>query len=427
MSCWQLARVLLLSTTTGYQLRSFGDAARRLGIELLLATDRCHHLDDPWRDGAVPVRFFDDDSSLEAIVTAARARPVDGVLAVGDRPTVLAAKAAAVLGLQGNPVRAAEATRNKKVMRRLFAAHGLRVPWTFELKAGDDIPQAALRAAYPCVIKPLGLSGSRGVIRVDTPDEFLRAVERIRELLWRPALRAQRTEVLDELLAEGYIDGREFALEGVLTEGTLRVFAIFEKPDPLDGPFFEETIYLTPARIPGGTLGAIATEVHRACAALELRQGPVHAECRVGAAGVVMLEVAGRPIGGLCSRVLRFAGTRGEASLEEVLLRHAIGEDICAYATHPDASGVMMIPIPRRGIYRRVEGEAAARGVSHVEHLEITAKQDHLIEPLPEGDTYLGFIFARARSSDAVEHALRAAYARLRFDIDPEVRVKTLT
>jgi len=421
-----LARVLLLSTTTGYQLRSFGDAARRLGIELLLATDRCHHLDDPWRDGAVAVRFFDDESSLATIVAAARERPLDGVLAVGDRPTVLAAKAAAVLGLSGNPVSAAGATRNKKVMRRLFAAHGLRVPWTFELKAGDDIPQAALRAAYPCVIKPLGLSGSRGVIRADSPDEFLGAVDRIRELLWRPTLRAQRTEVLDELLAEGYIDGGEFALEGVLTDGALRVFAIFEKPDPLEGPFFEETIYLTPPRIPEETRIAIVTEVRRACQALDLRQGPVHAECRVSSAGVVMLEVAARPIGGLCSRVLRFTGPDGDASLEEVLLRHVLREDVSSYTTLPGASGVMMIPIPQRGIYRRVEGEAAARAVSHVEYLEITAKRDQLMEPLPEGDSYLGFIFARAGGSEAVAQALRTAHAQLRFDIDRELTVRAV-
>lgn len=422
-----MGRVLLLSTTTGYQLRSFGDAARRLGIELLLATDRCHHLDDPWRDGAVAVRFFDDESSLEAIAAAARERPLDGVLAVGDRPAVLAAKAAAALGVSGNPVRAAEATRNMKMMRRLFAAHGLRVPWTFELKTGDDIAQAALRAAYPCVIKPLGLSGSRGVIRADGADEFLSAVERIRELLWRPALRAQRTEVLDELMAEGYIDGREFALEGVLTDGVLRVFAIFEKPDPLEGPFFEETIYLTPPRIPEATRIAIVTEVRRACQALDLRQGPVHAECRVSAAGVVMLEVAARPIGGLCSRVLRFAGADGEASLEEVLLRHALRDDVSSYTTLPDAAGVMMIPIPQRGIYRRVDGEAAARAVSHVEDLEITAKRDQLMEPLPEGDSYLGFIFARASDSAAVERALRTAHATLRFEIEPELTVRAVT
>ena len=421
-----MTRVLLLSTTTGYQLRSFGESARRLGIELLLATDRCHHLDDPWRDGAVPVRFYDDDASLRAIVDAARARPIDGVVAVGDRPAVLAAKTAAALGVPGNPVAAADATRNKKTMRRMFAAAGMRVPWTFELHRGDHIPEAALRASYPCVIKPLGLSGSRGVIRVNTPEEFLEAVERVRELLWRPTLRAQRSQALDELLAEGYIDGREFALEGVLTGGVLRVFAIFEKPDPLEGPFFEETIYVTPPRIPAATAGAIETEVQRACAALGLVHGPVHAECRVGPDGVAMLEVAARPIGGLCARVLRFRRGGEEAALEEVLLRHATGQDISGYTTDPSAAGVMMIPIPHRGLYRGVRGETAARAVPRVEHLEITANRDQLLEPLPEGDSYLGFIFARAESPDAAEHALRDAHARLHFEIDRDLMVRAV-
>jgi hypothetical protein len=421
-----VTRVLLLSTTTGYQLRSFGEAATRLGIELLLATDRCQHLDDPWRDGAVPVRFYDDERSLRAIVDAARDRPVHGVLAVGDRPTVLAAKAARALGLRGNPVEAADATRSKKMMRRLFGASGMRVPWTFELQAGDDIPEAALRAAYPCVIKPVGLSGSRGVMRVDNPEEFLAAVERIRELLWRPTLRAQRTALLDEILAEGYIDGREFAVEGVLTNGSLRVFTIFEKPDPLEGPFFEESIYLTPPRIPDPTADAIETEVQRACSALGLRHGPIHAECRVSPRGVVMLEVAARPIGGLCSRVLRFVDEGSDTFLEEVLLRHAVGQDISSCTLHPSAAGVMMIPIPQRGIYRGVTGESAARDVRHIEHLEITAKKEQLIEPLPEGDSYLGFIFARASTEGAVEHALREAHRQLRFEIDRELTVRAV-
>lgn len=419
-------RILLLSTTTGYQLRSFGEAAERLGIELVLGTDRCHHLDDPWRDGAIAVRFYEDDASLATILDALRRRPIQGVLAVGDRPTVLAARVASALGLPGNPVHAADATRSKKAMRRAFAADGLPVPWTFELQPGDDIPEAALRAAYPCVVKPLTLSGSRGVIRVDTPQEFLDAVERVRELLWRPSLQAQHVAATDELLVEGYIDGPEYAVEGVLTSGTLNVFAIFEKPDPLDGPFFEETIYVTPPRVSEPISRAIATEVQRACSALGLRHGPVHAECRVSQERVMMLEVAARPIGGLCSRVLRFVSPSGETSLEDVLLRHAVGEGITGQL-HPGAAGVMMIPIPRRGIYRGVEGESAARAVPNVEYVEITAKHDQLLEPLPEGDSYLGFIFARGRDAAAVEHALREAHKKLVFRVDRELTVKAVT
>lgn len=416
-------RILLLSTTTGYQLRSFVEAAERLGIELVLGTDRCRHLDDPWRDAAIPVRFYDDDLSLRAILAAAKARPLDGVLAIGDRPTVLAARVAEALGLAGNPVAAAEASRNKKAMRRAFAAAGLRVPWVAELPAGEDPAAFAARIPFPCVVKPLGLSGSRGVIKAESPEQFTYAVDRVRQLLARPQLQAQRTGLTGELLVEGYITGREYALEGVLTRGELRTFAIFDKPDPLDGPFFEETIYVTPPEVTHDVQHAIADEVQRAAAVLGLVHGPVHAECRVNPGGVVMLEIAARPIGGLCSRVLRLHAAGEDVPLEEVLLRHAVGEDISPYMREADAAGVMMIPIPKRGIYKGVLGESRAREVPHVEAVEITAKLDQLLEPLPEGDSYLGFIFARAPRAADVVAALREAHRRLEFDLDPELRV----
>lgn len=417
--CAEPMRVLLLSTTTGYQLRSFGDAAARLGVELLLATDRCHHLDDPWRDGAVAVRFYDDEASLAAIEEAARTRPIAGVVAVGDRPTVLAARVAAALQLPGNPVAAAEVTRSKLAMRRAFAAAGLRLPWFVEVTADADPRVTAPTLRYPCVVKPLGLSGSRGVIRADTPEQFIAAVWRIRALLARPDVRAQRPGLIDRLVVEGYLAGREYAVEGLLTRGRLRVLAVFDKPDPLEGPFFEETIYVTPPDIGLDVHAAIVTEVERAAAATGLVHGPVHAECRVGSEGVTMLEVAARPIGGLCSRVLRFEGRGEKASLEEVLLRHCAGEDVSHYVREPQAAGVMMIPIPRGGVYKGVAGEDAARRLPRVEEVHITAKPDQLIEPLPEGDSYLGFIFARAADAARVVAALRAAHAALAFDVAP--------
>lgn len=418
-------RVLLLSTTTGYQLRSFGEAAARLGIELVLATDRCHHLDDPWRDGAIPVRFHDEEASLEVIVSAARHNPLDGVIAVGDRPTVLAARVSMALGLPGHPVEAAAAARSKHAMRRAFNAARMRTPWFFDLPAQADVRQFALRLVYPCVVKPLGLSGSRGVIKAANSREFEAAVARVRALLARAEVRALRTGLTDALLVEGYIEGREYAVEGLVSEGRLRVLAIFEKPDPLDGPFFEETIYVTSAEAGGSDRGAIEAEVQRAVTALGLTHGPVHAECRVGPQGVTMLEVAARPIGGLCSKVLRFTedGTR-IAPLEELLLRHAVGDDTSRCARETQAAGVMMIPIPHGGIYKGVEGEEAARRVAQVEEIHITAKRDQRLEPLPEGDSYLGFIFARDPQPDAVVDALRAAHSELTFKINSEVRIQ---
>jgi biotin carboxylase len=417
-----LSRILILSTTTGYQLRSFGESAARAGIELMFATDRCHHLDDPWRDAAVPVRFHEEDASLAAIVEAAKARPIDGVLAVGDRPVVLAARAAGALGLRGNPPEAARASANKTLTRERFAAAGLSVPWFVEVPTADP---ADPRIQYPCVIKPIGLSGSRGVIRADTREQLESAVSRVRALLSRNDLRAARTGLDDTLLIEGFIEGRELAIEGVLTAGSLRVFAIFDKPDPLDGPYFEETIYVTPSVLPQAQQAAVVAQVSRAAAALGLTDGPLHAECRVGPGGVFILEAAARPIGGLCARVLQFERAQGAARmpLEEILLRHAAGADISVYDREAQAAAVMMIPIPKRGILKRVEGIDAAADVDGIEEVRITAKKDQLLERLPESGSYLGFIFARGpRPADLVA-ALKQAHARLRFRIDTPLTI----
>jgi hypothetical protein len=227
----------------------------------------------------------------------------------------------------------------------------------------------------------------------------------------------------DRLLIEGFIDGEEYAVEALMTRGRLRVLAIFDKPDLLDGPFFEETIYVTPTEISNDVQSAVVAELRRGAAALGLVHGPIHAECRVSRRGVVMLEIAARPIGGLCSRVLRFSAGGERVSLEEVLLRHCCGEDVAVYQREDAASGVMMMPIPKRGILKKVRGEEDARKVAHIEDVRITAKRDQLLEPLPEGDSYLGFIFARGRSALEVTTALREAHRRLTFDIDPAIPV----
>jgi biotin carboxylase len=411
-------RVLILSTTTGYQLRSFGESARRMGIELTFATDRCRNLDDPWRDDAVPIRFHEEDASLRAILAAAAAKPVHGVIAVGDRPVVLASRAAQALGLRGNPPQAAAASVNKRLARIRFADAGLPVPWFFEAPV-DEAAAADPRVRFPCVIKPLGLSGSRGVMRADSTEDLRAAIARLKALLSRRDVRALRSGLEDDMLVEGFLEGREFAIEGVMIDGGFDAFAIFDKPAPLDGPFFEETIYVTPSDLPRDRQGQIVAQVQRAASALGLAHGPVHAECRVGARGIFILEVAARPIGGLCSKVLRFASREAAAAapLEEVLLRHAVGQDIRGYTREPSAAGVMMIPIPRRGMLRRVSGLDGARETLHVEEVDITAKIDQLLEPVPEGASYLGFIFARAPERAAVIRALGEAHAKLRFDI----------
>ena len=416
-----MSRILILSATTGYQLRAFGDAAARLGFELMFATDRCHRLDDPWRDRAVAVRFHDVTAAVRAVTAACRKTPVDGLVAVGDRPVVLAAHVAEALQLPWNPPGGAVAAVNKRRTRERLRDAGLPVPWFAEIPDGSDAAAIEQLLRFPAVLKPLGLSASRGVIRVDDLPSADAALRRIRALLARRELRALRTGMERQILAEGYIDGPEYAIEGVLTEGTLHAFTIFDKPDRLEGPFFEETVYLTPSRLPAAVQAQVLEAVQSAALALGLRHGPVHAECRVSSGTAFVLEIAPRPIGGLCARVLRFAP--GGRSLEDVLLRHAAGEDVAGVRLSDSAAGVMMIPIPRRGLLKRVEGEADARDVPGIEDVRITAKRDQLLEPLPESGSYLGFIFARGESTSAVDAALREAHRRLRFIIDVPIAV----
>ncbi|HEX7798609.1 MAG TPA: ATP-grasp domain-containing protein [Vicinamibacterales bacterium] len=435
-------RVLLLATTTGYQTRAFAEAAERLGVDLVFATDRCDMIEDPWGDHAMAIRFYDEAASVATIVAAAERSPIDGVIAVGDRPTVIAARVMKALGLPGHPRSAAAVARNKQATREHFKAAGLLTPAFIEGTPKDE-PEHFAPVGFPMVVKPVALSGSRGVIRVDDERGLTAALSRIKDLLASADIRAERHEAHKLLLAEQFIDGREFAVEGLMNRGSLDVLAIFDKPDPLDGPFFEETLYITPSQASYNTQVDIVRTVTEAANALGLYHGPVHAECRVNSRGVFVLEVAARPIGGLCARALRFvrrerpdgsakpgavsqpgpAGAGAAISFEELLLRHALGEESTEWHREPQASGVMMIPIPRRGIYRGAAGIDEARAVPDIVDVRLTAKLDQVLVPLPEGASYLGFIFARANDAAAVDRALRAAHGSLTFTIDPELRV----
>jgi biotin carboxylase len=418
-------RVLLLATTTGYQIRSFGEAAERLGVRLVFASDRCDRLEDPWWDAAIPVRFHDMPSSVEAVVASFRGQAADerpdGVIAVGDRPTVLAAHVSAALDLPGNPPAATETSRNKLAARRAFAAAGLLTP-RFEVVSVSESQASPASLAYPVVVKPLALSGSQGVIRADDAESLAQAMDRVSRLLRTTDVAIERENAHGYVLIETFIPGKEYAVEGVLTDGAFQVFTIFDKPDSLDGPFFEETIYVTPSRASAETQKAIVGVIASAIRILGLRHGPVHAECRVNDQGIYVLEVAPRPIGGLCSKAIRFStGDGGFATLEEVLLRHALGEPVDTYRRINRASGVMMIPIPRRGVYRGVSGVENARRIAGIDDVIITAKPDSTLVPLPEGRSYLGFIFATGDSPASVEEALRRAHERLDFSIDRDV------
>jgi biotin carboxylase len=394
--------LLLFAAATGYQIRVFADAARRLGVDVTLATDRCHILDDPWGDRAIAVKFEQIEESLKAL----RGLRVDGVAAVGDGPAVLAAAAAEMLGVPFHPLAAARACHDKYLARQLFQAAGMRVPAFFRASLADDPEALAARAPYPCVLKPLGLAGSRGVIRANDAREFVTAFRRIAKICERGERDVQ---------VESYIPGREFAVEGLITGGKLQPIAIFDKPDPLEGPYFEETIYVTPSRETAAVQAALIETTVQAAAALGLRHGPVHAELRYNDAGAWILEVHARPIGGLCARAIRMADG---IPLEETILVHALGGNVWMAQVDGPASGVMMIPIPRPGgIYQGVEGVARALAVADIEDVVITATEGQLLVPLPEGSSYLGFIFARGETAEAVDLALRRSHAELRFQI----------
>lgn len=419
-----MSRVLLVTATTGYQVRSFQEAAQRLGVELLLATDRCHVLDDPWRDGAIPIRFYDELGAVSIIQEAAVNRPLDGITAVGDRPAIIAAAAAHALGLGGHQPDAVRAAGNKLTTRHRLREHGLPVPWFLDFPVDvfldSDLP---LDVPFPCVVKPLSMAASCGVIRVDRTEDLAAAVSRVRSLLGRPKMQVLRDPSSQTLLVEAFIPGREIAIEGVLTQGRLQVFAVFDKPDPLEGPFFEETIYVTPSACSLDERRCITENLQRAVEALGLSHGPIHAECRLNANDVFILEIAARPIGGLCSKTLRFYGQDTKyVTLESVLLRHAIGSPVTGYRREKQAAGVMMIPIPSNGRFRQVGGVEEAKAVNCIDEIIITAKRDQLITPPPEGDSYLGFIFARGSKADEVVEALRTAHDRLSIEIAPAVR-----
>ena len=419
-------RLLLFAAKLGYQTRAFDAAAKKLGVELVFVTDRCHRLDDPWHDRALPVRFEAPEEAAYAVMREEVGEHVDGVLALGDRPTLAAAYVARGLGIAHNHPASVEACRSKLRLREVFRDAGLPTPW-FRSVPLHAIPEPALMGiTYPCVLKPVSLSASQGVVRVNNREEFLEGAARLKRLLESAEIQATREPNLDRMIVEEYLPGREVAVEGLLKHGDLRVLAIFDKPDPLEGPYFEETIYVTPSRLLPAEQESIKNSFMEAARALGLTEGPVHGEFRLNERGVWPIEVAARPIGGLCARALRFQ-SKDEAEpfgLEELLLRHTLDLPGWDAAREAAASGVLMIPVPRSGILERVDGAEEARRVPGISELEITARWRDYIAAWPEGSSYLGFLFARGATPAEVEAALREAHAKLKFKLTPRLPVE---
>ena len=416
-------RILLLLPTRTYRATDFLDAALKLDVEVVVASEEAATTADLSPRESLVLDIAAPTVATQTILEFANTSPITAIIGVDDDTTLLATTASAALGLPHNPVASAKATRDKYRLRDTLATNGVSVPAYQRFSIYEDAVEIAKKFGtdipinFPCVIKPLSLSASRGVIRADTPAEFVEAFQRTTKLLH--ALQ-EATEITAQehafqyLLVEDYIPGIEVALEGILLEGELKTLALFDKPDPLEGPFFEETLYITPSRLSEDVQDALHYATAEAASALGLRHGPVHAELRYNDKGAHLIEIAARTIGGLCSRTLRF-GTG--MSLEELVIRHAIGQPVEALQREQQAAGVMMIPVPKAGILGEVRGKTAAYHVDGIVEVNITIPVGGEVVPLPEGARYLGFIFARAETPEAVEAALREAHRRLEFVI----------
>ena len=410
-----MKRVLLLLPAASYRNADFLAAAEALDVEIIAAADHCHRLAPLWGMSPIQAVPFDQPEVAVNQVLGALGREPDAVLAVDDSGLELAALLRERLHLPGNSPAAVRLTRDKLAFRRLLQTVDLNCPEFCHL--GNDARTATLppQLRFPVVVKARQLSASRGVIRADTPQAYAQAVQWVRAI----QAKADRDAARLGVVVESFIPGHEHALEGLLQDGRLSVLALFDKPDPLDGPYFEETLYVTPSRLPREDQDEIALSVQRACELAGLVSGPVHAEMRLNERGVWLLEIAARSIGGLCGRMLRHALGM---SLEELLLRHALGRPL-PQTQSGEASGVMMIPIPRRGIFLGAYNLDAALQVAAISDIQITASAGQIIAPPPDGASYLGFIFARGISPDAVELGLRQAHQRLVFGIQADIPV----
>lgn len=403
-------RILLVAPRDSYRIAPYIAAARKLDVDLLVASEGRHSLAGLDAPG-LQIDLNDVSATLKAIAIAGQDRPFAGVIGTDDNSIELAVHASIELKLPHNPLSAVRFARRKDLARAQLAAARVPVPrhWCIDLR--QALAPQLKEVVYPCVAKPVAMSASRGVIRADDPEQLRQAITRIQNIVATESASEERSL----LLVEEFIPGEEVAVEGLLSAGQLEVLAIFDKPEPLNGPYFEESYYITPSRHAAEIQSRIGACIAAACAAYGLREGPIHAECRFNEKGVWVLEVAARTIGGLCGRLLRFGTGYG---LEELVLMHALGRRTDARAAI-GAAGVLMIPIPQAGILRRVEGLLTARQVPYIEEVIIDVREGYELVPLPEGASYLGFIFANAPTAQAAEAALRKAHACLNIVVAP--------
>jgi biotin carboxylase len=410
------SRLLLIVPPNSYRTVAYLEAARQHGVQVLVASEGKYSLVGEIA-GGLHVDLSAPDA-LDRLLEASRDEPFSGVIATDDTTVELGSRVAQALGLPHNEPQAARTSHFKHLSRQTLAAAGVPVPDFHLVNLSGDIAEQCAGIGFPVVVKPLALSASRGVIRANNRRELLSACARAQAIVAAEAENSACTR--SHLLVEAYVAGQEVAVEGLLQQGELTVLAIFDKPDPLDGPFFEETYYVTPSRHSAARQEQITDTVKAACAGMGLREGPVHAEVRLAEHGCVIIEVASRTIGGECARLLSF-GTGH--SLEALVIAHAVGQPL-TLVPPAGAAGVLMIPVHQAGLLRRIEGITAARAVPGIEDILVTIRDGYELVPLPEGSSYLGFIFARAETPQQVEAALRAAHAELRVVVGPLLKIE---
>ncbi len=392
------------------------EAAKKVGVSLTVAGDAPPDFLNQSPDNFLTVDLYNSSTAVPTVMEFAKTSPIDVVLGVNDGTAVLASTLSEALGLSSNSIDSVCAASNKHTMRSLLQKAGLPCPNFIVVDSHKNAEDIVQQVAFPCVLKPLTLSGSCGIIRADDSVSFQHAFNRIRHLL-KTLERPDQEVAGRQILIEDFIPGIEVALEGLLTKDTFHPLALFDKPDPLDGPYFEETIYVTPSRLSPESQARITESLAKAARAIGLREGPVHGELRINDQEIWVIEVAARSIGGKCSRMLEFGTGK---SLEELILLHALGKDLPSLELTTGAGGVMMIPIPQEGILERVEGQEAAQQVSGVEELVMTAEPGDQLIPLPEGKRYLGFIVARGAQPTEVEEALRESHSQLKVVMKPQ-------
>ncbi len=399
-----MPRVIVILPTSTYRAADFISAADSLGVDLVVASEKPPPID--MGDRYLQIDCSDPERAAGQIGELGDDAPIDAVVAADDQGVLVAALATERMGLLGNPYPAAAATRDKSTMRRRLDQAEIDQPAHVLVDSSDNIEEIVAPVGFPLVLKPLDRSASQGVIRVDRPDDLSATVERIRRIVGSDA----------PLLAEAYVDGEEIAIEGLLRDGQLRVLAIFDKPDTSSGPYFPETIFVTPSRLDHGALAEAERVAAAGVRALGLTTGPVHIELRVEGERARIIEIAARSIGGLCSRSLNF-GLMG-TTLETLILRNALGLDKEALRREPAASGVLMIPAPGSGMLVSVEGEAETRSIPGITGMDFTISPGKQVIAPPEGERYIGFVYARDESPEAVETALRKAEEKLEVQLE---------